>query len=136
METGSIDNAGPDVLAEWLRTRLDSLEWTQKQLADRAGISTSSISELLNGRQAITAETAEKLASVFELRATAPQLLQIAGALRTTYIEPSKRELAVNMFLALPADKQELVLDFMNMLRSREREQVEHSRRKRKTPGV
>lgn len=130
METGTTES-GREALATFLRERLDALGWQQKKLAERAQLSTATVSELLHARQGLTAETAEKLANVFELRCTSQQLLKMAGILPSTYIEPAQRDLAVSMFMSLDARQQELVLDFMNMLRTRGL--VDAERRTRKT---
>ena len=81
---GSTEPTGsPEALAEFLRRRIASLEWTQKRLANEAGKSDTAMSELLLAQTGLTPEMAEALASVPELKTTAEELLRIAGKLRS-----------------------------------------------------
>ena len=133
METGEHFDVGSRALADWLRDKIDNLGWMQKTLAERSGLSPATISDLINEKQELSAETAEKLADVFELKITAPQLLRMAGLFKNTYIEPNKRELALSMFQSLAPEEQDLALDIMNLLRQREKGTVETTKRQRKT---
>ncbi len=119
-------------LADWLRQRLKDLDWMQKTLAEKSGLSTSSISDLINERQALTAETAEKIAAVSEMRVTATELLRKAGVLKQPPVPGNeRRELALSMFDNLSGIGQDLVLDFMEMLQQRERGQNNEPARKK-----
>ena len=48
-----------------IREELEARRWTQKELADRMDLSVQTISMIVNGRKAITAETALQLQEVF-----------------------------------------------------------------------
>jgi plasmid maintenance system antidote protein VapI len=107
-------------LSAWLKSRLKELEWTQKRLAREADVADSTISDLLNGHMALTAEMADKLAGVPELKTTKESLLTLAGIWAET--RPSrKRDVAQALFDQLTAGGQDLTIDFMVMVAQRER---------------
>jgi plasmid maintenance system antidote protein VapI len=115
MRNGNSD--APVPLGDWLKNKLADLGWMQKTLAERSRVPASSITELIQGKQRLSAETAEKLASVTELQTTAIQLLRMAGELRQAALPGNAlRETALDLFDKLNDDGQEMVLDFMAML--------------------
>ena len=57
-------NAGPNYLAEWIEYRL----LTQALVADRMGISKAMMSDLVNGKRALTAAYMQRLAQILQCR--------------------------------------------------------------------
>jgi transcriptional regulator with XRE-family HTH domain len=111
----------PTDLGPWLLWRLQGIHWMQKNLATAADVSTATISELISGKQKLTAEMAEKLAAVPELKTTKEALLRRGGVWQE--IKPTRKsDLAGALFDQLSNNGQDLVIDFMVMLAQRERE--------------
>ena len=54
-------------IGERIRQRRDELEWTQDQLAQKAGISKSFLSDLENGKRSVGADTLQAIAQVLGL---------------------------------------------------------------------
>lgn len=119
----------PLTLSEWLQNKLGELGWLQKQAAEAAGVSTATISDLIREKQALTAETAAKLAAVPEFKVTRDHLLKLAGVWREP-VSSSKQEIAELMFGELSDTEQDLTLDFMVMLRQRARTKERRNSRK------
>jgi transcriptional regulator with XRE-family HTH domain len=117
---GNLD--APDLaLSEWLETTIKNLGWTQRRLAEMARTTPTTISELISGKQGLTAEMAEKLAVVPELKTTKEDLLSRAGVWAEA--RPSRRrDVAQALFDQLTGNAQDLAIDFMVMLAQRERE--------------
>lgn len=120
---GTTEIDEPTELGPWLQWRLKNLQWMQRQLASAAGVSTATVSELISGKQSLTAETADKLANVPELKTTKETLLRLAGVWAD--VRPSrKRDVAQTLFDQLSTNGQDLAIDFMVMLAQRERERT------------
>lgn len=111
----------PAELGLWLAWRLRSTGRMQKWLAAESGLSTATISELISGKQKITAETAEKLAGVPDLKTTSAALLRRGGAWQESH-PTRRRDVAQTLFDKLSVVEQDLTIDFTVMLAKRERE--------------
>ena len=92
MRNGSTET-GPAALARFITVKLKALGWRQKRLADEAGVSDTSISELVLQQTNLSLDMAKALAGVDELETTAEQLLRMAGQLTTNELAdiPGKR---------------------------------------------
>lgn len=66
---------GEQRLSEWLKVRLRDLDWTQRRLAEEARTTQTTISEIINEKQGLSAELAAKLAAVPELQTTKEELM-------------------------------------------------------------
>lgn len=117
---GTTDKFKESEFPAWLQAKLKEVGWTQKRLSDESGITQSNLSELARGIQSLTAEAAEKLAAVPELKTTAEELLVLAGAW-SKIVDTSKRAKAIAMLDGLNDVELDLVMDFAAMLRQRER---------------
>jgi plasmid maintenance system antidote protein VapI len=109
-------------LSGWLENTLKANGWTQRRFAEMAGVTPTTISELISGKQGLTASMAEKLAAVPELRTTKEDLLRLAGI----WSEPKpsqKRDVALALFDQLSRNGQDLAIDLLVMLAQRERKQ-------------
>lgn len=96
-------------------------------MADEAGTSDTNISELVNERQDLTAEMADKFASVPELKTTREELLDIFGGKTDAHLNQRrkrKRDAALASFDRLPDPAQDLALDMLTMLEKRERDRT------------
>lgn len=116
---------GRAAIAAWLKGVLAETGWDQKYLAERAGTNDTNISELKNKKQDLTAEMAQKLASVSELHTTREALLDMffnAGKPSHTEQEKIRREAAMATFDRLSKNAQELATDLMISLEKRERD--------------
>ena len=127
MRRGGSTDGTPEALAGFLRERLSKLKWTQKRLADEAGMSDTAVSELLLMQTGLTLEAADKLASVSELETTAEQLLRMAGKLRAKRIDdiPDKRtareEVASRIIESLSDEDLQLATDLLITLKKRKK---------------
>ena len=107
-------------LSDWLDAALKRIGWPQRKLAEMAGTTPTTISELISGKQGLTASMAEKLAAVPELRTTKEELLTLAGV--WTEPKPSqRRDVALALFDQLSRNGQDLAIDLLVMLTQRER---------------
>ena len=75
---------------EYLREELESRGWTQSGLAERMRRPLRSINEIINGKKAITAETAIGLGDVF--RTSAEYWLNLESAYRLFIARRLKRK--------------------------------------------
>lgn len=118
-----------EAFAAWLTEKLGELKWTQKRLSQESSAVESSISNLLAGKITLTAEMAEKLASVPELKTTKEELLTVAGV----WDEPRpsrKRDVVSELFDKLSPNGQDLAIDFIVMLAQREKEREQNKGQK------
>lgn len=69
--------ATEESLASWLRRQLGRREWKYGDLAERAGVSTASISRWVNGKELPSSENAIKLAEALD--ADPDDVLALAG---------------------------------------------------------
>ena len=112
-------------LSEWLSVTLRELDWKQRRLAEMAHTTPTTISEIINEKQGLTAELAEKLAAVPELKTTKEELMKRAGIWKGA-LNNSKKNVVIDQLDSLSDVELELTLDFVLMLKQRDR----RSRRK------
>jgi transcriptional regulator with XRE-family HTH domain len=53
--------------ADWLTTELETREWSQSELARRAGVSTAAVSDILSGRRNVGTELATAIADALKI---------------------------------------------------------------------
>lgn len=109
-----------DKFEDYIRTRLQVLGWGQKDLANRSGILESTLSHLLNGTTKLTAKTADKLASLPQIGASADELLRMAGQIRDTGGIFGKPLAIAKLSEILSPEGQQRLLDYATFLQNQE----------------
>jgi transcriptional regulator with XRE-family HTH domain len=95
--------------AKWLAEQMHQRQWTQAQLANRAGITPAALSRVLSRERYPGVEMCRGLAQALNLKDY--QVLQLAGLIATepARLTPAAAEL-VNLFLMLDDEGQEELL--------------------------
>jgi transcriptional regulator with XRE-family HTH domain len=110
-------------LSEWLKAKLKELDWTQRRLAEEARTTQTTVSEIINEKQGLSAELAAKLAAVPELQTTKEELM-LRGGVWEGPISSSKKDVVVDQLDKLSDVELELTLDFVLMLQQRTRKSI------------
>lgn len=108
-----------NTLADWLIKELKIREWTQAELARRAGVSRAAISDVISGKRNMGTELAQSVAEA--LKAPVEEVYRVAGILPSS---PPKDETLYRIehlyhTLKEPASKQR-ALEFLEFLSQQE----------------
>ncbi len=99
-------------LADWILRELKKREWSQSDLARRAGVSRSAISDIITGKRNIGRDLAISIASAFNV--PLDEVFRASGLLPPA--ETSARFRQVDHLLSqLEDDEQEGVVEFIKM---------------------
>jgi transcriptional regulator with XRE-family HTH domain len=109
-------------VADLIRGRLDRLGENQRWLAQRAGMSESSLSDILNRKQDITVPQAKRLAEVEELGLTTTVILAAAADADSDDEKRLIESLGIigPLFARLSAERKEQVMDLITVLYKKE----------------
>jgi plasmid maintenance system antidote protein VapI len=110
-------------VADLLNGRLDRLGQSQRWLANRAGVSESSLSDILKGKQDITVPQANRLASVEELGLTATVILATAADAELSEDQRLIESMGLigALYRRLSSDRREQVQDLITVLFNKEK---------------
>lgn len=114
---------GEQRLSEWLKVRLRDLDWTQRRLAEEARTTQTTISEIINEKQGLSAELAAKLAAVPELQTTKEELM-LRGGVWEGVLNTGKKTVVIEQLDRLSEVELDLTLDFVLMLQQRTRKSI------------
>ena len=105
-----------DEFREWLASELKKRAWSSSELARRAGISQSSVSNVLGGKQVPGLEFCKGVAKALDM--PADRLLRLAGHL--AYVPPpvAEEQEAVRLFRTLNAQMRAVALSVLRALQS------------------
>lgn len=101
----------------WLQGRIDEKGWSKSELARRAGISPTAVSDMLSGRRSVGTSNATAIAKAFNI--PTDEVLRAAGILPP---KPTKTELIeriLNLVEGLPSDEKQDVMDYAEMVYKR-----------------
>lgn len=111
---------------DWLQSKMDEREWTQAELARRAGTTSTTIFRVIKGERKPGVDFCKGIARAFGMRDT--DVMKIAGLAASTSPDdqtPSLRELT-SKFSQLSDDDQETIL---KLVRALEETEQAHKRR-------
>ena len=103
-------------IGEWLADELTTRAWSSSELARRAGISQSSVSNVLTGKQVPGLEFCKGAAQALGI--SADRLLRLAGHLEPMPPEVVEEQEAVRLFRALSAQMRGVALSVLRALQS------------------
>lgn len=100
-----------NTFSTWLLHELNRRGWSQADLARKAYMTTSTVSNLLNGRRQVGLGTANSLAKAF--RVPVPEILSVAGLIPKIPESTAEEEQLLYLFRQLSDYDREAVLNFV-----------------------
>lgn len=100
-----------DDFIRYVEQKMNERRWSQADLAREANMTTSMVSNLLNGKRKVGISTANSLARAFQVPPT--EVLSAAGLIPKIPAKTAAEEQLLYMFRQLSENDQEAILDFV-----------------------
>lgn len=105
------------VFGAWLLTELKKRNWSQSELARRAGVAHGTISNLINGNKGVGESTLNAIANAFHIPAV--EVFRQAGLIPKVPKVSAREEQLLFMFRRMTEDQQNDVIKYSDFLLSK-----------------
>lgn len=105
------------VFGTWLLTELKKRNWSQSELARRAGVAHGTISNLINGNKGVGESTLNAIANAFHIPAV--EVFRQAGLIPKVPKVSVREEQLLFMFRRMTEDQQDDVIKYSDFLLSK-----------------
>lgn len=102
-----------DTLNDWLLKEMKSRNWTQAELARRAGVSRTAIGDVLSGKRNMGKDLAQLVAEAFKIPVV--EVYRVAGILPPEPNENPIIKQIAHLAIDLPDDEQQDILEFVKL---------------------
>lgn len=102
-----------NTLNDWILNELSTRDWSQADLARRAGVSRAAISDVISGKRNIGKDLAQSIAEAFKL--PLEDVYRAAGLLPPEPIETKLSRQITHLTTQLPPEEQQDILEFVKL---------------------
>ena len=96
-----------DKIGEWINSKLRERGWSQAELARRAGVSRTSISDAISGKENVGSNLATAIARALDV--SEMEVLQLAGIVQSNHSIDDRAARLAYRIGQLPAEDQEII---------------------------